>query len=79
MDTSNINLAHLLPLLIPVAIIELGLLVWALLDIIRRKNVKGPKIVWIIVIVVIEIFGPIAYFLFGRGEESVEEDSETKS
>jgi hypothetical protein len=77
MDTSVLR--HLIPLLIPVAIIELGLLVWALLDIIRRKNVKGPKIVWIIVVVVIEIFGPIAYFLFGRGEESVEEDNETKS
>jgi len=76
---SDINWAQLLPLLIPVAIIELGLLVWALLDIIRRKNVKGPKIVWIIVVVLLEIIGPIAYFIFGRGEESAEDDSETKS
>jgi len=76
---SDINWAQLLPLLIPVAIIELGLLVWALLDIIRRKNVKGPKIVWIIVVVLFEIIGPIAYFIFGRGEESAEDDSETKS
>ncbi len=76
---SDINLAKLLPLLIPVAIIEFGLLVWALLDVIRRKNVKGPKIVWIIVVVVFEIIGPIAYFLFGRGEESAEDDSESNS
>ncbi|HEY5504802.1 MAG TPA: PLD nuclease N-terminal domain-containing protein [Sedimentisphaerales bacterium] len=76
---SDINWAQLLPLLIPVAIIELGLLVWALLDIIRRKNTKGPKIVWIIVVVLFEIIGPIAYFIFGRGEESAEDDSETKS
>ena len=78
MNDSNINWGQLLPLLIPVAIIELGLLVWALLDIIRRKHVKGPKIVWIIV-VVFELLGPIAYFLFGRGEESAEDNSETKS
>ena len=76
---SDINWAQLLPLLIPVAIIELGLLVWALLDIIRRKNTKGPKIVWIIVVVLFEIIGPIAYFIFGRGEESAEDENETKS
>ena len=43
MDTSNINLAHLLPLLIPIALLEFGLLIWALLDLIRRKSVKGIK------------------------------------
>ena len=76
---SDINLAQLLPLLIPVAILEIGLLVWALLDLIRRKHVKGNKIVWIIVIVLINVIGPIVYFLFGRGEESAEDDSEIKS
>jgi len=76
---SDIDLAQLLPLLIPVAILEIGLLVWALLDLIRRKHVKGNKIVWIIVIVLINVIGPIVYFLFGRGEESAEEDNETKS
>jgi uncharacterized RDD family membrane protein YckC len=76
---SDINWAQLLPLLIPVALIELGLLVWALLDIIRRKNTKGPKIVWIIVVLLFEIIGPIAYFIFGRGEEPAEDENETKS
>ncbi len=76
---SDLNLAQLLPLLIPVAILEIGLLVWALLDLIRRKHVKGNKIVWIIVIVLINVIGPIVYFLFGRGEESAEDDGETKS
>jgi hypothetical protein len=75
MTNSNINLAQLLPLLIPVAIIELGLLVWALLDIIRRKRVRGGnKVVWIIVVVIFEIIGPIVYFLFGREEDTSEEE-----
>jgi hypothetical protein len=79
MKNSNIDLGQLLPLLIPVAIIEVGLLIWALLDVIRRKSVKGPKVVWIIVIVLFEILGPIVYFLFGRGEESPEDEPEDKS
>ncbi len=54
--------------LAPVVLIELGLLVSALVDLIRREpeRVNGPKIVWGIVILVINIIGPIAYFLFGR-------------
>ncbi|MHB9146432.1 MAG: PLD nuclease N-terminal domain-containing protein [Symbiobacteriia bacterium] len=54
--------------LAPVVLIELGLLVSALVDLIRREpeRVNGPKIVWGIVIFVINIIGPIAYFLFGR-------------
>jgi hypothetical protein len=72
----NINLAQLLPLLIPVAILELGMLIWALLDIIRRKRVKGGnKVVWILVVVLINIIGPIVYFLFGREEDPPEDDS----
>jgi len=74
MDTSNINLAHLLPLLIPIALLEFGLLIWALLDLIRRKSVKGNKVVWILVIVLINIIGPIVYFIFGRGDDSSDEE-----
>jgi len=76
---SDLNLAQLLPLLIPVAILEIGLLVWALLDLIRRKHVKGNKIVWIMVIVLINVIGPIVYFLFGRGEDSSDDENESKS
>jgi hypothetical protein len=68
---NDIDWVKLLPLLIPIILLELGLLVWALLDIIRRERVKGGnKVVWILVIVLINIIGPIVYFLFGREEDS---------
>lgn len=35
-----------IPYLIPVALIELGLLVFALVDLIRRERTKGPKWLW---------------------------------
>lgn len=57
-----------LPLIIPIALLELGLMIAALVDVIRREKTKGPKWVWIIVVVVFNLLGPIAYFIFGRDE-----------
>jgi hypothetical protein len=57
-----------LPLLIPVIILELGLMIAALIDLIKREKTKGPKWVWILVIVLVNLFGPIVYFLVGREE-----------
>ena len=58
-----------LPLLIPVVLIELALLVTALVDLIRRKQTRGPKWAWVLVIVLINFIGPIIYFVAGRKEE----------
>jgi len=62
-------------LIIPLALIELGLMVWALVDVSRRGHVRGNnKIIWILVIVLVNIIGPILYFILGREEEPVEEE-----
>jgi hypothetical protein len=58
-----------LPLLIPVVLIELGLMVTALVDLIRRSQTRGPKWVWALVIVLINFIGPIIYFVAGRKDE----------
>lgn len=63
------QLMKYIPLLIPVMLLELGLMVFALIDLSRRTATRGPKWVWILVIVLVNLFGPIAYFLFGRREE----------
>ncbi len=57
-----------LPFLIPILILQLGLMAVALLDLVRRERTRGPKWVWAVVIVVINLFGPILYFMFGREE-----------
>ncbi len=52
----------------PLLAIQLGVVVWALVDLIRRKEVKHlPKGVWAILII-INIIGAIAYLIVGRGE-----------
>ena len=67
MDTSV--LMKYIPLLIPVVVIELGLMITALVDLIRREQTKGPKWVWALVIVLVNFIGPIIYFIVGRKEE----------
>jgi hypothetical protein len=67
---NNLNLGQLIALLIPLVLVELGLLAFALYDLVKRKRVRGGnKWVWGIIIVVVEIFGPVLYFVLGREEE----------
>ena len=58
-----------IPYLIPIIVLQLGLLVFALIDLARRPKANGPKWLWVIIIVFINIIGPIVYFLVGRREE----------
>ncbi len=60
---------QILPLLIPVAIIQLGLLIVALVDVLRRPRVRHlPKWGWILIIVFVNLIGPIVYLIAGREE-----------
>ncbi|MEE8390627.1 MAG: PLD nuclease N-terminal domain-containing protein [Anaerolineae bacterium] len=57
-----------LPFLIPVILIQLGLMAVALVDLIRRERTKGPKWMWAFVIIVFNLIGPILYLVLGREE-----------
>jgi hypothetical protein len=58
-----------IPLLVPVVLIELALMIAALVDLIRRPQTRGPKWVWLLVILFVNFIGPIIYFVAGRKEE----------
>lgn len=51
--------------LAPIIIVELILLAVALIDCIRRET-NGPKWLWIVLILLISVIGPVLYFVFGR-------------
>lgn len=60
----------LLPILIPLALIQLGLMVAAIVHILRHKSYRiGNRVIWIIVCLLVNIIGPVLYFAIGRGEE----------
>ncbi len=58
-----------LPYLIPVALIQIGLMVAALLDVLRRPSTRLlSRNWWIVIIVLVNIVGPVFYFVAGREE-----------
>lgn len=61
MDQSTIVL-----LLLPILLIQLGLMIFALVDLIKNPNPNGPKWMWAVLIVVANIIGPILYLVIGR-------------
>jgi uncharacterized membrane protein YhaH (DUF805 family) len=63
------KLQQYIPYLIPVLIIQLVLMISALVDLIRREHTRGPKWVWVLVILFINYIGPIIYFVAGRKDE----------
>ncbi len=64
------TIKEMLPFLIPLVLLQIALMVIALVDLVRRKRVKGDsKILWAVLIVFINIIGPIVYLLLGREEE----------
>ncbi|WP_054710258.1 PLD nuclease N-terminal domain-containing protein [Bacillus sp. JCM 19041] len=58
---------ELIKLLAPLIFIQFILVIVALVDLFKRPHTKGPKWAWVPIIVFINLFGPIIYFLFGRG------------
>lgn len=64
------QIQQLLPLLIPIILIDIGFRVFAIVDIIKEeRQVKGNnKIVWILIVGLVSYFGWIIYFLIGRDD-----------
>jgi Flp pilus assembly protein protease CpaA len=55
-----------LPLLLPLLILQLILLFVALRDLLKRNLSNESKWLWIMIIVFVNLFGPILYFTIGR-------------
>ena len=63
------SLQDILPFLIPLVLLQLVLIVVGLNDLSKRQKTRGPKWMWVLLIVLGQLWGPIVYFIFGRGEE----------
>lgn len=62
------NLKDLIPFLVPIVMLQIALIVIALKDLTSRERIKGPKWAWVLIILFVNIFGPIIYLLVGREE-----------
>jgi hypothetical protein len=61
-------LKNWLLLIIPILALQLILMVAALVDLAKRERTRGPKWMWVLIIVLGELIGPIVYFIVGREE-----------
>ena len=62
------ELFHDLPwgAIVPILVLHLILMITALVSCIREEKTNGPKWMWIIVILFINLIGPVLYFVVGR-------------
>jgi hypothetical protein len=61
---------QIIALVAPIVVIQLGLMIAALYDLEKNeRRVRGDsKLVWAVVIVFVNVIGPILYFVVGREE-----------
>jgi len=64
----------LLPVIIPLAVIQIGLLIFALVDIARKRRTKTlSPLIWILIICLVSSsgIGAILYLILGRADSGV--------
>lgn len=67
---ADLKVEQIIALVAPIVVIQLGLMIAALFDLEReeRRVRGGSKLVWALVIVFVNVVGPLLYFVAGREE-----------
>lgn len=66
----QLNIMEYLPIIIPLVLLQLILMVTALLHLIKNDRLEqNNKIIWALVIIFVNLIGPILYLIFGRKED----------
>ena len=61
------RLIELLPLIIPLMLVQIGLVVYALIVLKNTQKVRGEsRLLWILIIIFVNLFGPIIFLIYGR-------------
>jgi hypothetical protein len=64
-----------MPLLIPFSLVSLGLMLFALIHAAKAASFKtGNKVLWILIIILIDIIGPVLYLVLGKSDSAEGDD-----
>lgn len=64
------KIADMLPLLIPIIILQFGLQIYCIIDLIKRKRVQYlPKWIWFFIVIIFSLIG-VATYITSRGEDA---------
>ena len=70
MDIYMESIMQYLPFIIPLALLQLALMLTALVHVLKHNKYRfGNRVLWVILVVFLEFIGPILYFTVGKGEE----------
>jgi len=76
MDISTLyeKIIPLIPYLIPLMLLQYGLLIWALIALLRPKSPPRylNKWVWLAIILLVNMVGPILFLALGRSQNEEE-------
>ncbi len=69
---NTMNISEILPFLIPLIILEFGLLGYTIWHILTHQNYKrGSRALWLIIAIAgMQFIGPILYFCLGKEDAS---------
>jgi len=65
-DLALTGILQFLPLLIPIIIIQYGLMIFALVQLFKNEAAYLPKWGWALIIIFINIIGPVAFLIAGK-------------
>lgn len=61
---------NLLPIILPIMVIQVTLAVVAVVKLVRQKEFRYlNKVSWLLIVILLQLIGPVCYFVFGRGDE----------
>ena len=65
------KIVEFLPLVLPILLLQWSLMVYAIIKLLRSELPPKymPKWAWILIILMINIIGPVLYLMIGRKEE----------
>ncbi len=68
-DLALTGILQFLPLLIPIIIIQYGLMIFALVQLFKNEAAYLPKWGWALIIIFINIIGPVAFLIAGKKKD----------
>ncbi len=65
----GIDIAQLLAMLSPLIALQVGLAVFCVVKVVRQGTANLNKALWIGIVVVVNLLGPVAFLAFGRRKD----------
>ncbi|MBP3965476.1 PLD nuclease N-terminal domain-containing protein [Paenibacillus lignilyticus] len=62
----QLSTSQLMAIIVPIALVQLVLMVTALVACARASQTRGPKWMWVLLIIFVNIIGAVLFFLIGR-------------